>query len=117
MEPSVEKLRKWAKVEGEHGEWVRLPSSAWINVLWLLTNIEKIEHDPAVLNAFAQAAKGKPMNPEPPELTNNEKELMAFFTKVVESTKSPLLIAEAIAAIYKMYTVKEVTDMRLTDAW
>lgn len=56
MQPSVKQLREWTKVEGDNGEWVRVPSSAWIEVLWLLSVFEKIEGNKAVDDAFAEAA-------------------------------------------------------------
>lgn len=52
-----------------------------------------------------------------PELTDQEKELAAFFSRVMEETQSPLLIAEAFVAVYEKWEVKETNDLRLTQSW
>lgn len=45
--PSRADLIRWAEPTGEHGEWMRLPTSAWEGLLWVLAQVEKLPAEPA----------------------------------------------------------------------
>lgn len=36
ISPNPDELRRWARAEGEHGEWTMIPTAAFVGLLWVL---------------------------------------------------------------------------------